>query len=114
MTEFGFVINTVIVVVVSFHLALETLHWVSSVRTSVFYIHLYMDIHVQCFPQSMEMWQLSTLRDMSNTSEQSIACACVHDYTAVWPHLYSMYMYMYVDVSIFSMPDGGQLHHTMW
>ena len=48
-----------------------------------------MYIHVQCFPQSMEVWQLSTLRDMSNTSEQSIACACVHDYTAVWPRLYS-------------------------
>lgn len=28
VTEFGFVINTVIVIVVSFHLAVETLHWV--------------------------------------------------------------------------------------
>ena len=28
MAEFGFVINTVIVVVVSCHLAVETLHWV--------------------------------------------------------------------------------------
>lgn len=28
VTEFGFVINTVIVVVVSLHLAVETIHWV--------------------------------------------------------------------------------------
>ena len=28
VTEFGFVINIVIVIVVSFHLAVETLHWV--------------------------------------------------------------------------------------
>ena len=29
ITEFGFLINTSIVVVVSLHLAVETLHWVS-------------------------------------------------------------------------------------
>ena len=29
ITEFGFVVNTTIAIVVSLHLAVETLHWVS-------------------------------------------------------------------------------------
>lgn len=30
ITEFGFLVNTSIVIVVSLHLAIETLHWVQS------------------------------------------------------------------------------------
>ena len=45
MAEFGFVLNTVIVIVVSFHLAVETLHWVCTVLQ---YYHVCMLISSVC------------------------------------------------------------------
>ena len=46
VTEFGFIINTTIVVVVSFHLAVETLHWVCITWLRNHHVYMYMYMYV--------------------------------------------------------------------
>ena len=70
VTEFGFIINTTIVVVVSFHLAVETLHWV--------YMDIYSTLHLMGPQTHVTEGKLWSVKTKNGCQQHGIWTGCLH------------------------------------